>query len=162
MEVKFVKMRDNAKLPQQAHKNDAGYDVSWAPENGNEYSGGWFRGNQLQEMKVIKPGESVLLKTGLRALFPSGFVMEIKNRSGMAAKKGLLVGACIVDSGYRGEIFVNLHNVSSEEQVVQPGDRIAQCIFYSVENVVSTEITREEYDEYETSRKDGALGSSGK
>lgn len=161
MEVKFVRIRNNAKLPQQAHKNDAGYDLFWAPENAGEYQGGWFKGNMLVEMKVIKPGESVLLKTGLKALFPPGFVMEIKNRSGMASKKSLLVGACVVDATYRGEIFVNLHNVSSEDQVVQPGDKIAQAIFYQIETMTASEITEEEYSQNETTRQDGALGSTG-
>jgi dUTP pyrophosphatase len=59
-------------------------------------------------------------------------MLEIKNRSSVAYKKSLLVGACVVDSGYDGEVFVNLHNVGTEEQIIKPGDKIAQAVMTPV------------------------------
>lgn len=163
MEIKFVKLRENSKLPFKKHTNDAGYDLSWCPNLLSDDVQGdrWVDGTLYNLHCGIKPGESVVLRTGLKSLFPAGYVMEIKNRSGIAAKKGLLIGACIVDSTYRGEIFVNLHNVSDKEQIIEPGDRIAQCIFYQIENVQVEEISEKEYDENETTRKDGGFGSTG-
>lgn len=163
MEVKFVKVRDNAVLPYKKHTNDAGYDLTWAPESKEiQRASKIVEGNVIPcDGLEIPPGNSVLLKTGLKALFPEGYVLEVKNRSGVAAKRGLLVGACIVDSTYRGEIFVNLHNVSNKVQCVENGERIAQCVFYRVENIIATEISENEYANFETSRGNGALGSTG-
>ncbi len=161
MKIQIHKLRKDAKLPYKKHEEDAGYDLSWSPKDASEYHGGWFKGNELQEMKIIKPGESVLLGTGLRVIFPHGYAMEIKNRSGMAAKKSLLVGACVIDSTYRGEVFVNLHNVSNENQFIQPGERIAQFVVYKVESCSFEEITEKEYSENETLRSDGGFGSTG-
>lgn len=160
MEIKITRIRDNAKIPFKKHEHDAGYDLYWAPIP-SEYQGGWFKGNELQEMKTIKPGQSVLLRTGIKVVFPHNYVLEIKNRSGISSKKGLIVGAHIVDSTYRGEIFVNLHNVSNEDQVITPGERIAQFVVYRVEKCLFNEITEEEYSEYETERSDGGFGSTG-
>jgi len=59
-------------------------------------------------------------------------MLEVKNRSSVAAKRSLIVGACVIDSGYDGEVFINLHNVGSELQVVSPGDKIAQLVLIPV------------------------------
>ena len=56
-------------------------------------------------------------------------MLEIKNKSSIAAKKQLLVGACVVDSGYDGEIFVNLHNVGKQTQWFKSGDKVAKSHF---------------------------------
>ena len=74
---------------------------------------------------MIKPGESKILPTGLKFGVPHGYMIQIMNRSGNAAKKQLMVGACVVDSGYDGEVFVNLHNIGKEAQTVSAGDKIA-------------------------------------
>lgn len=167
MEVKFVKLRDTAKLPYKKHLHDAGYDLSWAPDarihtSENIVSGYDFFDKDEIMCKNIWPGQSYILSTGLKAIFPPGYVLEIKNRSGMASNKQLIVGAHIVDSTYRGEIFVNLHNIGKDVQIIKEGDRIAQCIFYKVEYILATEISEEEYAKYSTDRGDGALGSTGK
>jgi dUTP pyrophosphatase len=59
-------------------------------------------------------------------------MLEVKNRSGNAAKRSLLVGACVVDSGYSGEVFINLHNVGLEHQYIEPGMKIAQLVLVPV------------------------------
>jgi len=163
MEVRFVRMRENVKLPEKKHINDAGYDLAWAPlEDEIRLIEKIINGKvEYTQGCTIDPGQSVLLKTGLKALFSDGYMMEVKNRSGVAAKKGLLVGACVVDSTYRGEIFVNLHNVSNSTQWIEPGDRVAQVILSCVETITALEITKEEYVNYETTRGAGALGSTG-
>jgi dUTP pyrophosphatase len=84
----------------------------------------------------------------------------------MAAKQHLLVGASVVDSGYEGEVFVNLHNVGTISQMLSPGDKIAQAVVVPV--VHARFVASASPDIYEwypitiSDRGDGALGSTGK
>ena len=90
-------------------------------------------------------------------------MLEVKNRSSVAAKQSLLVGACVVDSGYDGEVFINLHNVGKRPQFIKPGDKIAQLVMVPVVHFRAVESTSG--DLYRNSitisdRGDGALGST--
>ena len=87
-------------------------------------------------------------------------MLEIKNKSGIASKRSLLVGACVVDRGYTGEICVNLHNVTHRNQTLHEGDKIAQAVLVKIETNISLVESDSIYDE-DTSRGDGALGSTG-
>jgi dUTPase len=87
-------------------------------------------------------------------------MMEIKNKSGIACKRGLLVGACVVDRGYTGEIFVNLHNPSDRTQTLHAGDKIAQAVFVKITTDLQLVEAENIYDD-ETSRAEGSLGSTG-
>ena len=92
--------------------------------------------------------------------------MEIMNKSGVAYKKRLIVGACVVDSGYEGEVFVNLHNIGTEPQTIEPGDKVAQAVVVPV--VHARFVASETPDIYEwypitiSDRGKGSLGSTGK
>jgi dUTP pyrophosphatase len=114
----------------------------------------------------IELGESKILSTGLKFGIPHGHMLQIMNRSGNAAKKQLLVGACVVDSGYDGEVFVNLHNIGNERQKIHNGMKIAQAVVIPVVHARFME-TKEDnlYDWYPitiSDRGDGALGSTDK
>jgi dUTP pyrophosphatase len=87
-------------------------------------------------------------------------MLEIKNKSGIASKRGLLVGACVVDRGYTGEIFVNLHNVTHRNQTIHSGEKIAQAVFVKIETNIKLVESDNIYDA-DTSRGEGALGSTG-
>jgi len=90
-------------------------------------------------------------------------MLEVKNRSSVAAKRSLMVGACVVDSGYDGEVFVNLHNVGSETQHVMAWDKIAQLVLIPVVHFRALETSGDLYDWYPitmSNRGDGALGST--
>jgi dUTP pyrophosphatase len=91
-------------------------------------------------------------------------MLEIKNRSGNAAKKQWLVGACVVDSGYDGEVFVNIHNTSATYWKVNPGDKIAQGVLIPVVHARFVETSQDNlYNWYPitiSDRGDGALGST--
>jgi dUTP pyrophosphatase len=91
-------------------------------------------------------------------------MLEIKNRSSVAYKKQLLVGACVVDSGYDGEVFVNLHNVGNQTQYIEAGDKIAQAVIVPVVHArfVATKSPNvyEWYPITLSDRGDGALGST--
>ena len=103
--------------------------------------------------------------TGIRIATPHGYVTEVKNRSGIAAKKQLLVGACVIDSGYEGELMINLHNTGHSSQIINPGDKIAQILVYKVELPSFEELSNDVplYSRTETSsnRGEGGFGSTG-
>ena len=100
------------------------------PSYGSDYAAGADLYAVLDEPVSIKPGESVLLHTGIAVGIPAGFVGLVYARSGLACKRGLApsnkVG--VIDADYRGEIMVSLHNHGNIEQVVEHGDRIAQMV----------------------------------
>jgi len=154
MILQYYMIHENVHPPGRSNPSDAGLDLRWSPE---EIHLAGFR---------IEPGQSVLLGTGCQFAVPHGYMLEIKNRSGMAAKRQLLVGAGVVDSGYEGEVFVNLHNVGPDVQVIEPGDKIAQAVVVPV--VHARFVASNSPDIYEwypitiSDRGDGALGSTGK
>ena len=154
MILQYHMVHDNVHAPTRANPSDAGLELRWSPEDAS------VRGLR------IAPGESKVLPTGCKFAIPHGYMMEIKNRSSVAAKQQLLIGASVVDSGYDGEVFVNLHNVGPISQVLQPGDRIAQAVIVPV--VHARFVASESPDIYEwypitmSGRGDGSLGSTGK
>jgi len=154
MILQYYMIHQNVHAPMRANPSDAGLDLKWSPED-----------TSITGLR-IEPGESKLLGTGCCFAIPHGYMMEIKNRSSMAAKQHLLVGAHVVDSGYAGEVFVNLHNIGTTPQVIEPGQRIAQAIIIPVVHArfVASD-SPDIYDWYPitiSSRGDGALGSTGK
>ena len=114
MILEYAKVRPNANNPDRANPSDAGLDVFYSPT--------------APTSVILNPGDSKIFETGLKFGVPHGYMLEVKNRSSIAAKKSLIVGACVIDSGYDGEVFINLHNVGSELQVVADGDKIAQLV----------------------------------
>jgi dUTP pyrophosphatase len=147
--------------PVRANPSDAGLDLCYNPQHdSNQLLGTKFVGDY-----IISPGESVVLPTGLKFGIPHGYMLQIMNRSGNAAKKQLMVGACVVDSGYDGEVFVNLHNIGSREQYIESGMKIAQAVLIPVVHARFVETAEDNlYGWYPitiSDRGDGALGSTG-
>ena len=154
MNLKFYRMRANAKLPVRAHKTDAGMDLFYCP-NGNrgvctEDNGDYW----------IPARGSSLVSTGLKTEITEGYMLEIKNKSGIASKRQLVVGACVVDPGYDGEIYVNLHNIGVETQKIKPGDKIAQAVLVPVVHCGIEETTEDNLNNGST-RGEGGFGSTG-
>jgi len=147
MKLKVFKIRDTARLPDRAHKSDAGMDLFYCPEGDINFN--------------IPPGSSTVLPTGLKIEVPSGYMLEIKNKSGIASKKQLLVGACVIDSGYDGEILINLHNISSQYRMIEPGQKIAQAVLIPIEIPFLIEIDDDDIYGAETSRGPDGFGSTG-
>tara|TARA_B100000941_G_scaffold288720_1_gene266158 strand:+ start:838 stop:1359 length:522 start_codon:yes stop_codon:yes gene_type:complete len=135
--------------PVRANPSDAGLDIFYSPKT--------------RQVKMVEPGQSALLETGLRFGVPHGYMLEVKNRSSVASKRQLLVGACVIDSGYDGEVFINLHNVGTKTQAVEPGQKIAQIVMIPV--VPFRAYCRHEENLYDypitmSDRGEGALGST--
>ena len=154
MILQYHMLRGNDFPPERANPSDAGLDLRWTPTEASE------------TMLTIQPNESVLVPTGCKFAIPHGYMMEIMNKSGVAYKKRLIVGACVVDSGYEGEVFVNLHNIGTEPQFIEPGDKVAQAVVVPV--VHARFVASESPDIYEwypitiSDRGEGSLGSTGK
>jgi dUTP pyrophosphatase len=154
MILEYHMLRGSDFPPTRANPSDAGLDLRWTPTEASE------------TVMTVLPGESVLIPTGCKFAIPHGYMMEIKNKSGIAYKRQLLVGACVVDSGYEGEVFVNLHNVGTEPQYIEPGDKVAQAVIVPVVHARFVATSNPDiYGWYPISlsnRLDGALGSTGK
>jgi len=158
--LEYQRTHSSARPPDRANPSDAGMDVFYSPSR----DGLFYSPSPDDEPGVyITPGQSVILGTGLKFGVPHGYMLEVKNRSGTAAKKSLLVGACVIDSGYDGEVFINLHNVGTTPQFIQPGMKIAQVVLTPVVHFRATERAQGNLYDYPmtiSNRGDGALGST--
>ena len=130
------------------------------PTYGTEYAAGADLYACMDEAVTINPGETAFIKTGLAMEVPVGYAGLIYARSGLACKKGLApankVG--VIDSDYRGEIMVALHNHSNEAVLVESGERIAQLVITPYIVAAFNQV-----DELEdTVRGEGGFGSTGR
>jgi dUTP pyrophosphatase len=109
----------------------------------------------------IQPGKVVLVKTGLHVQIPEGYEIQVRSRSGLALKKGIMVlnSPGTVDCDYRNEVGVILFNTSNEPFVINVGDRIAQMVVCRTYTQETEFVEVKELDE--TERK-GGFGSTGK
>ena len=84
---------------------------------------------------TLMPGERVLIHTGIYANIPQDYELQVRSRSGLTYKRGLVVanGIGTIDSSYKDEIGVILHNISQEVQTVEEGERVAQLVLIKVE-----------------------------
>lgn len=130
------------------------------PEYATEGSSGMDIRASLDTAQSLQPFERVLIPTGIFIELPSGYEAQIRPRSGLAIKQGItcLNSPGTIDADYRGEIKIILINLSKEEQVIQPGDRIAQMIIQKVEKGIWKEVADLEI----TGRNAGGFGHTGK
>lgn len=143
--ILFTKTR-NVRTPRKAHAEDAGIDF-FVPEN--------------FEKVILKPHESTLIPSGIRVHIPKGKALVGFNKSGVAAKRHLVLGACVIDSGYEDEIFINLYNAGNEDAVIQnDGKAIAQFLLVDVPSLELTEISHEDYEKNRATSSD-ARGANG-
>lgn len=138
--LKFKLLSSNAKLPEYAHKDDAGMDV---------YS---------IEEKTLTPGERYIFKTGISAEIPEGYFISIRDKSSVPAKFGLHTMGGVIDAGYRGELGIIMINLGQGSHTVQVGDKIAQAV---LQPVAHAEIVQSE-ELSQTQRGEGGFGSTGK
>tara|TARA_A100001515_G_scaffold143223_1_gene143859 strand:- start:768 stop:1226 length:459 start_codon:yes stop_codon:yes gene_type:complete len=152
MMLEYFRVRPQAIPPSRANPSDAGLDVYFCPDDSDAIR--------------ILPGDSVVLPTGLKFGVPHGYMLEVKNRSSVAAKRSLIVGAHVIDSGYNGEVFINLHNVGQVTQVVEVGTKIAQLVMIPVVHFRAMETPTDNLYGWSSitisDRGHGALGSTDK
>jgi dUTP pyrophosphatase len=140
--VAVKRLRDDAVVPERAYAHDAGLDLAAC------------------ERVELAPGGRALVPTGLAVAIPPGYAGYVQPRSGLAARHGISIVNTpgLVDSGYRGELLVNLVNHDQAATfVVEPGMRIAQLVVLPVPPVELVQV-----DELPASeRGEGGFGSSG-
>ena len=141
--ISVLRLKPNAKLPTYGSAEAAGADLYAC----------------LDDDISIEPGKTAFIPTGLAMEIPSGYAGLIYARSGLACKRGLApankVG--VIDSDYRGEFIVALHNHGSEPQIIANGDRIAQLLITPVYTPAYQEVTQLS----DTARACGGFGSTG-
>lgn len=145
LSIKFSpKFLDSEKdFPFYAHDGDSGFDV---------------RADVEDKIQVL-PGQTRLVPTGIFLNIPEGFEVQVRSRSGLALKQGLVIANSpgTIDATYRGECSCIVHNLSSETRTITKGDRIAQFVMAPV---VFAEFVRVN-DLGDTERNSGGFGSSG-
>jgi dUTP pyrophosphatase len=125
IELPIRRVRPEAVLPKRAYAGDAGIDLAAC------------------ERIELGPGERALVPTGLAVAIPEGYAGYVQPRSGLAAAHGISIVNTpgLVDSGYRGELLVNLLNTDAHDAfVVEPGMRIAQLVVLEVPEVELVEV----------------------
>ena len=166
--IKVKKLHKDAIIPKRAHASDAGFDI------------------YALEDKLIEPGETALVKTGLAFELPEGYEMQIRPRSGITLKTKLRVQLGTIDAGYRSEVGVIVDNIRQHDEahkpmehgyyrvdgghsldhrvyaevgsyIIRKGDRIAQAIIQRLPDVELVEVESLE----ESERGEGGFGSTG-
>jgi dUTP pyrophosphatase len=142
MDLPFKRVRPEAALPSAQHEGDAGLDLRAAVD------------------ATIKPGERVIVPTGVAVAIPDGHAGLVLPRSGLASKHGLTLANApgLIDAGYRGEVMCSMVNLDRDEAIeIRAGDRIAQLVIIAVPAVAPAWA-----DELpESHRGEGGFGSTG-
>lgn len=107
--VAFKRLNAGAIIPRRAHATDSGLDLNACAD------------------VTIEPGACFVVPTGIAAIIPPDFELQVRPRSGLSSR-GIMAAWGTVDQGYRGEIRVTLHNTTSRPYAVKAGDRIAQLV----------------------------------
>ena len=144
MDIKLKKLTDTATIPIRGTSSSAGYDLC----------------ADISSSVFIAPGETVLIGTGISMAIPDGYYGGVYARSGLSSKEGLRPANCtgVIDSDYRGEIKVPIHNDSKETRTIKSGQKIAQMIISPYLEVTFSEVA--ELDD--TNRGNEGFGSTGK
>ena len=142
-EVLIKRLSDNVGLPKYETEGSSGLDLA----------------AHINKSIEIKPGSSAIIPTGLAVSIPKNFEIQIRPRSGLAAKNQISVlnTPGTIDADYRGEIKVILINLSDKVFVVERGSRIAQMVVCPVIKASLKEVTKLE----STERGSGGFGSTG-
>jgi len=162
--MKFLKTR-KVKSPTRGTSQSAGIDF-FIPDE-------WNEGLPYQ----LGPGERLLIPCGLKLSIPTGHALIAFNKSGVATKKGVIVGACVVDEDYQGEVHLSIINTNNSSESfssgsayaidsgyveINPGEKLMQFILVPVNYANPKEVTEiEELHPTKTKRGSGGFGSTG-
>ena len=146
--LKFAKTRE-VKTPTRGTPGSAGIDF-FVPNDFNN-------GLPLD----IRPGAACKIPSGIKANVPDGYALVAFNKSGVALKKNLVVGASVVDSDYQGEIHLHVINVGSRVVWIGSGEKLIQFLLLPVDHCAVEEVPEGELFSVETQRGSGGFGSTG-
>ena len=141
--IQIKKLSSSVSIPKYETSGSSGMDIAAHIENNI----------------IINPGEKALVSTGFSVAIPRGYEIQIRPRSGLAAKKNITVlnTPGTIDADYRGEIKVILINLGKEKFVIENGERIAQMVICPVVQANWDEVT----ELSDTERGSGGFGSTG-
>ena len=145
--LQITKIKD-VKTPERTGKN-AGFD--------------FFIPNDFISKRLMQ-GDNLTIPSGIKVRLPENHVLVAFNKSGIASKRGLHVGACIVDENYTGEIHLDIHNLSNQIQLITPGMKLMQFVLIKQEyyDVVEVNTEDELYANFNIKERGGAgFGSTG-
>ena len=139
--IKFKKLNDSALIPAYAHEEDAGMDIF------------------SNEDATVKAKEWALIKTGFSMELPHGFEAQVRSKSGLSLKSGIIVlnSPGTIDENYRGEVCVIVMNVSNSDYHITKNQKIAQMVINKVEHLKCVEVS----EISSSSRGEGGFGSTG-
>jgi dUTP pyrophosphatase len=145
--MKILKVRD-VKSPNRGTPKSAGIDL--------------FIPNDFEPLN-LQPNCSVLIPAGIKVNVPEGHALIVHNKSGIAAKKNVIVGACVIDEDYQGEIHIDLKNIGRNIIELNPGDKITQMLCIPINYTGVEEVGSEDelYEGVSTERGTGGFGSTG-
>jgi dUTP pyrophosphatase len=135
-------------------------DVELPKYSSDEASGIDFYTPKTFEKVELKPNESILIASGIHLNIPYGYELVGYNKSGIAAKRKLVLGACVIDSDYQGELLINIHNIGTEVQVIEPNMKIAQFLFRPRGWANLIEVDFGDLYKVKTKRGEGGFGST--
>ena len=128
MEVlKFSKCRD-VKSPTRANPTDAGIDF-YVPDDYGPID--------------LWIGENVCIPSGIKVEIPNGYMGLFLNKSGIASKQNIIVGAQVIDAGYSGELHLDLHNIGDCETFINSGQKICQLVLVPISMAYPMEVSEE-------------------
>ena len=142
--LRFCKIRD-VESPSRAHQYDAGIDF-YVPAD--------YRADG------IEPGHAKKIPSGIKADVAVGMALVAFNKSGVATKHGLQVGACVVDAGYEGEIHLHVMNVSHRTVFLLPGTKLMQFLYLPIALPEAVEVESHLLFDKRSQRGDGGFGST--
>ena len=160
--MKYTKIRE-VKSPSRGTEQSAGIDFFVPVE--------WNSGEPLS----VEPGGRVLIPSGIKVNVPSGYALIAFNKSGITSKTGMVVGACVVDEDYQGEVHLSIINTNNSSEMysddmyaidsgyvtITPGDKLVQFILVPVNYANPEEVSLEELYSEVSERGEGGFGSTG-
>jgi dUTP pyrophosphatase len=154
--------------PLRAHEIDAGIDFFCPTLSMADL----IKASALNEYncEITKNEDGIIVSGHKDVLIPSGIYVNVNpgmaliafNKSGIATKKKLIVGACVIDSGYQGEVHIHLINTKSDDVVIDFGQKIAQFIYMPISMEFPVELPREDLYKDASARGSGGFGSTDK
>jgi dUTP pyrophosphatase len=143
--LRISKTRD-VKTPSRGNLRAAGIDF-YVPNDASQY--------------VLSPGQNATIPAGIKMDVPDGYALIAFNKSGVSSKKGLQVGACVIDEDYQGEVHIDMHNISDKTVLILPGEKIVQFLLIEVNNCKIEEVSLENLFDSVSERGEGGFGSTG-
>lgn len=144
--MKICKIR-NVKTPVRGTPLSAGLDF-FVPDD--------FPGEHF-----LLPGDDVNVPSGIKVKVPKGYALIFMNKSGVAVKKGLQVGAAVVDEDYQGEVHLHVRNITPDVQSIKPREKLVQGLLVPVSYEGVEVVDEADLYEEKTERGEGGFGSTG-